>query len=73
MVPSLFDNMFNTYADNHKDNTRSATNFEFPNNKLEFGNKSISYQGVKIWNNIPSCIKNAKSLHLFKSKDTLIS
>ena len=56
-------------------NIRFATNFEFLNNKLEFGNISISYQGVKIWNNIPSHTKNAKNLHLFKSnyKDTLTS
>ena len=67
--------MFNTNADNDKYNSRFATNFEFPNKKMEFGNKTISNQCVKIWNSIPSCIKNAKSLQLFKSnhKDTLIS
>ena len=75
MLPSLFVNMFYTNADNHKYNTRFPTNFEFPNNKLEFGDKSISDQGFKILNSIPSYIKNAKRLHLFKSnyKATLIS
>ena len=49
MLPSLFDNsMFNTNEDNHKYNTRFGTNFEIPNNKLEYGNKSIRCQGVKI-------------------------
>ena len=56
MLPSLFYNMFNPYADNHKYNTRFATNFKFPNNKMEFGNKAMSYQGAKIWNSIPSYI-----------------
>ena len=75
MLPPMFDEMFTTNADNHNYNTRFALNFEFPNNKLEFGNKSISYQGVKIWNSIPSNIKNSKSLNLFKSnyKDSFIS
>ena len=75
MLPSLFDDMFTTNADNHGYNTRFASNFQFPINKLEFGNKSIRHQGVKIWNSIPSNIKDAKNFHLFKDnyKDNLIS
>ena len=50
------------------------SNFEFPNNKLEFGSKSINYQGVKIWNNIPLSVKNSNNIHSFKHcfKDVLI-
>ena len=40
MLPSIFDNMFNN-ADNREYNTRFATNFDVPNNKLELGNKYI--------------------------------
>ena len=56
-------------------NTRFASNFQFPINKLEFGNKSISHQGVKIWNDILQISKILKKLHLFKNnyKDNLIS
>ena len=42
MLPSLFENMFNTNTENHKYNTIFATNLVYPNNKMEFGNKSIS-------------------------------
>ena len=58
--------MFKTNAENHDYNTRNALNFEYPNNKLNFCNKSISYQGAKIWNNIPSRVKSSKNLNSFK-------
>ena len=66
--------MFTTNADNHNYNTRHASDFEYPNNKLEFGNKSISYQGVKIWNCLPKYVKDSKTLNSFKStcKDIFI-
>ena len=48
IFPVPFDNMFYTNADNHKYNTNFATNLEFPSKKLDIGNKSIIYQGVKI-------------------------
>lgn len=75
ILPSLFDDMFITNSSNHNYNTRFASNFQFPINKLEFGNKSISHQGAKVWNNIPSNIKDAKNIHIFKNnyKDNLIS
>ena len=34
-------------AENHDYNTRNALNFEYPNNKLNFCNKSICYQVLK--------------------------
>ena len=63
--------MFKINSENHEYNIPHASDFEYPNNKLEFGNKSICYQGIKSWNNI----KNSRNLHAFKSsfKDSLIS
>ncbi len=58
--------MFTANANNHNYNTRHAYDFEYPNNRLEFGNKSICYQGVKIWNNIPNHVKDAKNIKYFK-------
>ena len=52
--------MFKTNAENHDYNTKSF-NFEYPNNKLNFCDKSISYQGVKTWNNIPNHVKVVKT------------
>ena len=66
LLPSTFNLLFKTNSENHSYNTRFATNFNIPNNKLEFGKKSISYQGVKIWNNIPKNIKNSSGIKHFK-------
>ena len=38
--------MFKTNAENHNYNTRNALNFEYSNNKLNFCDKPISYQGA---------------------------
>ena len=75
LLPPAFNNMFTYNADNHNYNTRYASDFEYPNNKLEFSNKSICYQGVKIWNNIPNHVKNASNIKSFKStyRETAIS
>ena len=62
LLPSSFNKMFKTNADNHDYNTRNALNFEYPNNKLNFCDKSISYQGVKTWNNILNHVKSSKNL-----------
>ena len=34
---------------------------------LHFCDKSISYQGTKIWNNIPSHVKSSENLNSFKT------
>ena len=66
MLPSTFNLMFTIIADNHNYNTRFTNNFKYPCNKLEFGKKSISYHGVKIWNNISDEIKNSENIKGFK-------
>ena len=75
LLPSSFNNMFKTNAENHDYNTRNALNFAYPNNKLNFCDKSISYQGVKTWNNIPNHVKSSKNLSSFKTsfKQLIIS
>ena len=45
----------------------------FKQNKFEtrtFGYRSFRYYGSKLWNSIPTEIKSAKSLYIFKSKIT---
>ena len=75
LLPPSFNNMFKTNTENHDYNTRNAFNFEYPNNKLNFCDKSICYQGVKTWNNIPNHVKSSKNLNSFKAsyKQLIIS
>ena len=56
LLPSSFDNTFKSNSENHDYNTRNALNFEYPINKLNFCDKSICYQVVKTWNNIPNYV-----------------
>ena len=74
-LPPAFNNMFKTNGDNHNYNTRHASDFEYPKSRTAFGHKSVSYQGAKIWNNIPKHIKTSKELKSFKHsyKTALIS
>ena len=65
LLPSAFYEMFKTNSNNHEYNTRHASDCQYPNNKLEFGNKSISYQGVKTWNHIANHVRNSQDLKLF--------
>ena len=66
LLPSTVKLLFKTNSENHSYITRFAINFNIPNKKPEFGKKSISYQGVKIWNNIPKNIKNSGIINNFK-------
>ena len=47
--------------------SNALLNFAYPNNKLNFCNKSISYQGVKTWNNTLNHVKSSKNLNSFKA------
>ena len=73
LLPSAFNDMFN--SNNHNYNTRNASDFKYPKIRTELGRKSISYQGVKIWNEIPKYIKTSKNIKSFKHsyKNALIS
>ena len=63
--------MFKTNAENHDYNTRNAFNFEYPNNKLNFCDKSICYQGVKTWNHHhPSAAEQATTRFLHAQRSS---
>ena len=53
----------------HRYNTRSASkeNFYLPKARTNYGKFNIKFQGPKIWNALPDCIKNS-SFQQFKSK-----
>ena len=66
LLPSTLKQTFKTNSENHGYDIRFATNFDIPNNKLEFGTKSNSFEGVKIWNNISKSITNSNNIKYFK-------
>ena len=64
-IPEILSN-FSTRKSKSYGNDDSLK-FHIPNIKLEITKNSIFYQGPKSWNNIPSDIKNKKSLQSFKN------
>ena len=51
-----------------KHETRRIHDLRIPNPRSEVSEKSFSYVGSKVWNDIPDAIKNVESTHLFKHK-----
>ena len=69
-LPNTFKNYFKAACNIHGKNTRSSSlnNFFLPfyrTNKLQ---KSIKFQGSKVWNSIETSIKQCKSPKIFKKK-----
>ena len=62
LLPSSFNNFFTTNCENHKYNTRNKNDFEIPIHRI----KTISSTGPKLWNRLPSHVKEAKPLGHFK-------
>lgn len=51
-------NQFTTNSENHNKNTRQLNNIHQTRHNLSKYLKVKSYLGIKIHNNLPSCIKN---------------
>ena len=69
--PIYFSDFFSSVSSIHSNNTRSASQgnlFLIRKNTLQYGLRSMSYIGVKIWNTISSDIKNTSSVKSFRKK-----
>ena len=70
-APSHFADYFTQTSHIHSHNTRSAARGDFfmvRKNTLQYGLRSISFNGAKIWNNIPPEIRDSPSVRTFKNK-----
>ena len=70
IAPLYFINFFTQTTDVHSYNTRSAARGDFfilQKNTLQYGLRSIRFNGAKIWNNIPPEIRDASSVRNFKN------
>ena len=52
----------------HSYQTRNAMNYHIPKARTSVFQKSIFFNGPKIWNDLPEMIKNSPSLNLFKRR-----
>ena len=67
-LPCIFYEMFKVNAQVHTHNTRGSQNFHLPSVKTTLSQKSISYSGPLLWNQLPKDIGKCSSLHSFKFK-----
>ena len=70
IVPLSFVNVFTQTANVHPYNTRSAARgdlFILQKNTLQYGLRSICFNGAKIWNSIPPEIRDASSVRILKN------
>ena len=69
-VPIRMYVMFQNFEVSHRFNTTLAAlgGYTLPRCARNFGQRSITYQGMKLWNTLPNEIKGAQSVEVFKKK-----
>ena len=65
-LPVTFDNFFKLNMKLHSHNTRSSTKIHIDHARTNYKKYSTKFKGCDIWNNLPTSIKNSKSLYVFK-------
>ena len=72
---SLIDNQYFQYRNNERHDLRNPDLLRLPQVKSSQSQSSIRYYGVKVWNQIPSYIRQKTTIQSFKSslKDYLLS
>ena len=67
LPPENFNSFFVSVSAIHNYNTRinQSDNKSLPRERTLFGQQKLEYKGVKIWNNLPNCIKYISTLSRF--------
>ena len=69
MLPSNFNNYFKSIKNVHKYNTRSSKiNFFLPRYNKNSGQKSLAYQGSKLWTELPLSLKDLSHFGKFQEE-----
>ena len=64
--PSIFRNFFHFRSSTHSYPSRTLNNLSTPYFRLKSSQLTIRYVGIKIWNSLPSHVKNCKTIYTFK-------
>ena len=68
MLPSAFDAFFTLNKDLHNHNTRSSAKIHINYIRTNYSKHSIRYRGSQVWNSLPTAVKTAKSIYIFKKE-----
>ena len=66
--PEILKQKFTKRSQVSKYETRRVNDLQIPRPRLEITQKSFSYKGAKVWNDIPNNIRNVESAALFKKQ-----
>lgn len=66
LAPQYLNDNISYVSDVHNRNVRNNNDFRIPNYKTNITMKSIFYEGIKLYNELPNEIKNVTSLSTFK-------
>ena len=67
-LPTIFSHYLEENKLIHRYDTRQRDDFYSHAVKTESGKRAIKYKGSRLWNNLPTDIKNIRSTHTFKYK-----
>ena len=67
-IPTSISDKFSLNTDVHTHNTRGSSNFHLPKIRTCVSQNSVFFKGPKIWNGLPSCLKNIKCSKVFKMR-----
>ena len=71
LSPAYFSNFFIWIENVHSFSTRQSKRgdlFALRCNTTQYGLRSIHYSGVRLWNSLPTDVRNSVSLSIFRSK-----
>ena len=67
ICPESLHDKFAEISSISKYDTRNKTGIQIPRLNLDFSRKSFNYTGLKIWNSIPTYIRESDTLTRFKN------
>ena len=65
-APSYLCSLLTTYEPTRVLRSSNNNILKIPSTKLKVGERSFSFYGPKVWNNLPSCLRHSKTLDVFK-------
>jgi len=68
LLPPPFSNMFQMNYEIHLHSTRQKNNLHVTLHRLRIRRNTVKIYGCKVWNSLPSALRNIASLHLFKAE-----
>jgi hypothetical protein len=68
ILPPSFCNYFMLNSDVHDHYTRKSSDIHSLESRTSIRQYNVRLYGIKIWNSIPTDIKQSKSIHIFKRK-----